>query len=82
MSKMNEVSKEENAQAEFFRNYELARVYQDLENQKISDDYGLEITFDVNPFHKHKLLNGLDDIGLTLLKDEKISEYEKSHGII
>lgn len=54
----------------------------DLENQKISDDYGLEITFDVNPFHKHKLLNGLDDIGLTLLKDKKISEYEKSHGII
>ncbi len=36
MSKMNEVSKEEGAQAEFFRNYELARVYQDLENQKIA----------------------------------------------
>ena len=54
----------------------------DLENQKISDNYGLEIPFDVNPFHKHKLLNGLDDIGLTLLKDNKITEYEKAHGIV
>ena len=54
----------------------------DLENQKITDDYGLEIAFDVNPFHKHKLINGLDDIGLTLLKEDKITAFEKANGII
>lgn len=54
----------------------------DLENQKITDVYGLEIPFDINPFAKHKLINGLDDIGLTLLKDEKITAYEKAKNIV
>ena len=62
--------------------YPAYKLVIDLENQKITDAYGLEIPFDVNPFHRHKLLNGLDDIGLTLLKDDKITEYEKAHGII
>ena len=62
--------------------YPAYKLVVDLENQKITDAYGLEIPFDVNPFHRHKLLNGLDDIGLTLLKDDKITEYEKAHGII
>ena len=62
--------------------YPAYKLVIDLENQKITDAYGLEIPFDVNPFHRHKLLNGLDDIGLTLLKDVKITEYEKAHGII
>jgi len=54
----------------------------DLENQKVTDAYGFEATFDINPFAKHKLINGLDDIGLTLLKDEKIAAYEKSKNIV
>ena len=54
----------------------------DLENQKITDVYGLSIDFEINSFAKHKLLNGLDDIGLTLLKDDKITAYEKSKNII
>lgn len=54
----------------------------DLENQKITDAYGLSIDFEINSFAKHKLLNGLDDIGLTLLKDDKITAYEKSKNII
>ena len=54
----------------------------DLENQKIADAYGLSIDFEINPFAKHKLLNGLDDIGLTLLKDDEITAYEKSKNII
>ncbi len=54
----------------------------DLENQKIADAYGLSIDFEINSFAKHKLLNGLDDIGLTLLKDDKITAYEKSKNII
>lgn len=54
----------------------------DLENQKIIDAYGLSIDFEINSFAKHKLLNGLDDIGLTLLKDDKITAYEKSKNIV
>lgn len=54
----------------------------DLENQKITDSYGLSIDFEINSFAKHKLLNGLDDIGLTLLKDDKITAYEKSKNIV
>lgn len=52
-----------------------------LHNQTITDDDGLMIQFDLDPFYKHKLLNGLDDIGLTLLKEEKISDYEALHKI-
>ncbi len=48
-----------------------------LKEQTISDNKGLSISFDLDPFHKHKLLDGLDDIGLTLLKENKISEFEK-----
>lgn len=53
----------------------------DLVKQKISDNQGFEATFDISPYHKHKLLNGLDDIGLTLLKEDKIDTYEKQMGI-
>lgn len=50
----------------------------DLEGQTISDGGDLNLTFEIDPFHKHKLLNGLDDIGLTLLKEDKIAAYEAS----
>ena len=33
--------------------------------------------FDVEPFRKHCMLNGLDDIGLTMVKAEKIGSYEE-----
>lgn len=55
-------------------------LYIDLENQVISDNQGFRATFDISSFHKHKLLNGLDDIGLTLLKENKIDAYEKRIG--
>jgi 3-isopropylmalate/(R)-2-methylmalate dehydratase small subunit len=48
----------------------------DLENQTISDGHGLEYTFDIEPFRKHCLLNGLDDIGLTLDHADEISAFE------
>ena len=57
------------------------KISVDLEAQTIKDSDGLEIPFDLDPFHKHKLLNGLDDIGLTLLKEDKISQYEAAHTI-
>jgi len=40
---------------------------------------GMEIRFEVDPFRKHCLLNGLDDIGLTLEKIDKIKTYEDCH---
>ena len=37
--------------------------------------------FDVDPFRRHCLLNGLDDIGLTLEHEDKITAYEAAHGL-
>ena len=47
----------------------------DLENQKIIDD-DMSYPFDIDTFKKYCLLEGLDDIGLTLQKKEKITQYE------
>lgn len=54
----------------------------DLANNKITDHKDLNINFEINEFHKYKLINGLDDIGLTLLKEDLISLYEKKENII
>ena len=48
----------------------------DLEAQEINGPDGGVIKFDVDAFKKHCLLNGLDDIGLTLQKVDKIKEFE------
>lgn len=48
----------------------------DLERQVIVEPQGNEIPFDVQPFRKYCLLNGLDDIGLTLRHKDKITQYE------
>ncbi|HCO53434.1 MAG TPA: 3-isopropylmalate dehydratase small subunit [Pelagibacterium sp.] len=48
----------------------------DLENQTISGPDGGTITFDIDPGRKHILLEGLDDIAMTLKRDESISGYE------
>ena len=49
----------------------------DLESQTIRDGHGLEFSFDVNEFRRHCLLNGLDDIALTLEHEAKIKAYEQ-----
>ena len=49
-----------------------------LQNQQIVFNENEKINFDIDPFRKKCLLEGLDDIGLTLQKKEKISQYEKS----
>jgi len=49
----------------------------DLESQEITNSDGEKIIFEVDSFKKHCLLNGLDDIGLTLKKESSISAYEK-----
>jgi len=53
-----------------------ATVTVDLESQTIKGPDGGTIPFDLDPFRKHCLLNGLDDIGLTLAKASKIEAYE------
>ena len=49
----------------------------DLENQTITGPDGGEIKFQIDAFKKHCLLNGLDDVGLTLQKDAAISAFEE-----
>ena len=49
-----------------------------LEKQEIRGPDGGVITFDIDPFRKHCLLNGLDNIGLTLEKSKAISTFEIS----
>jgi 3-isopropylmalate/(R)-2-methylmalate dehydratase small subunit len=49
----------------------------DLEAQTIQGPDGGSIKFDMDPFRKHCLLNGLDDIGLTMQKAKKLDGFEK-----
>lgn len=49
----------------------------DLEKQEIGRPNGEKITFDVDSFRKHCLLNGLDDIGLTMAKGDSIESFEE-----
>jgi 3-isopropylmalate/(R)-2-methylmalate dehydratase small subunit len=55
-----------------------ATVSIDLESQKITSSDGDEFSFEIDAFRKHCLLNGLDEIGLTMKKEAKISAYEKA----
>ena len=53
-----------------------ARMTVDLERQTVSTSDGQEFRFDIDPFRKHCLLNGLDDIGLTMEKARSIDTFE------
>ena len=57
-----------------------ARVEVNLEDQTITSSDGDVIQFDIDPFRKHCLLNGLDDIGLTLEKATSIDSFEAKAG--
>ena len=48
----------------------------DLERQTVADEQGTLAAFEIDPFVKHRLLNGLDDIGLTLQHEADITAYE------
>ena len=48
----------------------------DLESQNIVTSEGEVFTFEIDPFKKHCLINGLDDIGLTMEKEDYITSYE------
>ncbi len=51
----------------------------DLELQQVSDDFGLEADFEIDPFRKQCFLEGLDHIALTLQHEEKITAFEQAH---
>ena len=53
----------------------------DLEAQEITRPDGEKVAFEVDPFRKHCLLEGLDDVGLTLQKEDRISAFEEKHRI-
>ncbi len=53
-----------------------ARVTVDLERQLVISPKGEEISFDIDPFRKHSLLNGLDDIGQTMQRASSIDGFE------
>ncbi|HET9408855.1 MAG TPA: 3-isopropylmalate dehydratase small subunit [Candidatus Sulfotelmatobacter sp.] len=57
-------------------NYELTV---DLERREVRDDHGFRAKFPIDDFVRHCLLNGLDDIGLTLQHESEIAAYEAKH---
>jgi 3-isopropylmalate/(R)-2-methylmalate dehydratase small subunit len=50
-----------------------------LEAQTVTDDQGFSAHFDIDPFRKYCLLNGLDDIGLTLRHESELDNFESEH---
>ena len=66
---------------ELFKRSEKEEGYSltaDLPNQTVSDRHGLNFKFEIDPFRKHVLLEGLDDIGLTLKHENEITAFETS----
>jgi 3-isopropylmalate/(R)-2-methylmalate dehydratase small subunit len=53
----------------------------DLPAQMVSDEFGWSAHFDIDPFQKRCLVEGLDDIALTLLHESEISAFEKAHPV-
>lgn len=53
----------------------------DLENRTVTDDAGLHLHFSIDDFTRHCLLEGLDEIGLTLRHSPEITAYEASHPV-
>ena len=51
-------------------------IHIDLENQVVTTPFQDRFPFEIDPFRKHCLLNGLDEVGLTMAMDTKISAYE------
>jgi len=76
---------QENVVEELFKRVLANKGYRltvDLESQSITEDKGFKISFEIDPFKKRCLLEGLDDIGLTLRHEDKIRAYEERRGLI
>jgi 3-isopropylmalate/(R)-2-methylmalate dehydratase small subunit len=57
------------------------RLSIDLEKLSVEDGQGFSATFEMDDFARHCLLNGLDDIGLTLQHESEIAAYEAKHPV-
>ena len=57
------------------------RLSVDLESSVITTPQGKSIPFSIDEHHRHRLLNGLDDIGITLVHAEEIRQYEQSRKV-
>ncbi|HXC42400.1 MAG TPA: 3-isopropylmalate dehydratase small subunit [Candidatus Dormibacteraeota bacterium] len=72
----------ENEVAELLRRAREVAGYEltvDLEQCEVSDGHGFRAEFPIDGFVRHCLLNGLDDIGLTLQHEQEIAAYEAHH---
>ncbi|SFP73183.1 3-isopropylmalate dehydratase small subunit [Salibacterium halotolerans] len=56
-------------------------VMVDLPNQKITDEQGFEETFEIDDYYKQMLINGWDEISITLQYEDKIDQFEKSMNV-
>jgi 3-isopropylmalate/(R)-2-methylmalate dehydratase small subunit len=57
-----------------------AEITVDLEERTVTGP-GVEVTFEIDDFTRHRLLNGLDDIGLTLTHEDELEAFEKSRPV-
>ena len=67
---------------QLFREVEANEGYRlavNLEDQSVTTPRGESFSFDIDPFRKQCLLNGLDEIGLTLQHADKIKAFENRH---
>ena len=70
---------------ELFQRESKYRPYKldvDLEARRITDAYGLDTRFEIDDFRRDCLMNGWDDVALTLRYEDKIAAYEKAHGVV
>ena len=56
-----------------------SRLAVDLESQRITHPGGVEVAFDFDAFDRNLLLNGLDDVALTLARADRIDDFEATH---
>jgi 3-isopropylmalate/(R)-2-methylmalate dehydratase small subunit len=59
--------------------HEGYRLAVDLEQQTVTTPGGESYSFEIDPFRKHCIMNGLDDIGLTLAHADEIKAFEQKH---
>jgi 3-isopropylmalate/(R)-2-methylmalate dehydratase small subunit len=64
-----------------FSRHEGYSMTVDLQACRVSDEHGLAVDFEVDPSRRHSLLNGLDDIALTLQHSDEIARYEAASGM-
>jgi 3-isopropylmalate/(R)-2-methylmalate dehydratase small subunit len=67
--------------AELFRRHQAAggeyRLTVDLDEQRVDDELGFRTSFTMEPYRREMLLRGLDEIGRTLLVEDRIAAYER-----